>query len=319
MVGTLYRVPTQIYLKEVKFIMSQEFDDLKDKLRLSRIINIILIVTIFALGGYSVYDHNANMTEQDELKISNADLKETVSTIAFQKDEEYKDIAEDNVRLSTDIAILSYMNTVLSEENESLCKSNDDYYNDLYTLYLRSELYDKYEYAIVNKEGVRTDISYDQLILLEDLCENTLVDDPDLYLAWIMVESGGVEKARNSESTASGYGQFLNSTSKWVYNNLCDFDTPWSANAAYDGNTNITMMVAYVNYLYESTDGNLLEAIDKYRGLHSDAYIAKIDSYLATKGKSVNSIAIELSNSFDIEFDDSYEEDEINILLASNK
>ena len=108
-----------------------------------------------------------------------------------------------------------------------------------------------------------------------------------------MTESKGYEEAKNSTSSASGYGQFLTSTSKFVFENLCDFDDrKWSSKVALDGDTNMEMMVAYVEYLYEKKDGDLYAAIDSYRGAHSEAYIAKINSYLATKGKSLDSISL---------------------------
>ena len=76
------------------------------------------------------------------------------------------------------------------------------------------ELFDKYEYAIIDKYENRTDITYEQILTLEDLVKEYPINDTDLILSIIMTESRGIETAQNSESTAKGYGQLLNSTAK---------------------------------------------------------------------------------------------------------
>ena len=281
--------------------MTSKRKNLLNKLRLSMIVNFTLTVLVFILLGLYVGEHNFNVRVQDELSTENSELLSQVNSIATQKDEYYRNVKDDNMTLSTNGACLCYITNALSEQNEQLFNQFERVSKDLDILMKRSELFDKYEYAIIREEdGSRTDITYDQLLLLEDLCNNSVINDPDLFLAWIMTESKGYEEAKNSKSSASGYGQFLTSTSKFVFENLCDFDDQkWSSKVALDGDTNMEMMVAYVEYLYEKKDGDLYAAIDSYRGAHSEAYIAKINSYLATKGKSLDSISKELEKGID--------------------
>ena len=56
------------------------------------------------------------------------------------------------------------------------------------------------------------------------------------------------------------------------------------------------MMVKYVEYLYDKYDGDIDKVIDSYRGSHSDAYVETINSYLSTKGKSIDSISADLKS-----------------------
>jgi hypothetical protein len=192
--------------------------------------------------------------------------------------------------LSQTIISLQSISNDLDEQNKSLATSNEEYYNELVELRNRAELYDKYEYALINSTGDRTDITYDQLRNLSDLLEDYKVNDQDLILSWIMVESGGNEKIKNSSSSAKGYGQFLDSTSKYVYTNLLGYDD-WDSSVALDGNINIQMMVAYINYLYDYSGNNLYATINNYRGCYDESYISKLNMYLANNDKSIDIIA----------------------------
>ena len=273
--------------------MTNRKAELMNKLRLSMIINFTLTVMFMVLLGLYISDHNSNLRIQSDLENENEYLVNKVASIGQEKDEYYRGVRDDNIYLSTHGAILCYMVDILSEQNRLLSEVSQEQREELEKLNSRVELFDKYEYAILNELGDRTDITYDQIVYLEDLCENEIVDDPDLFLAWIMTESKGVEKATNANSTAKGYGQFLNSTSKWVYEDLYG-EGKWKESVALDGNTNLNMMVYYVNYLYAKQDCNLYKAIDSYRGAHSEAYVAKINSYLSKTGKSLDSISSDL-------------------------
>ena len=105
-----------------------------------------------------------------------------------------------------------------------------------------------------------------------------------------MTESNGVETAKNETSTAKGYGQFLDGTSRFVYTSLLN-KSGWNSSVALDGNTNIEMMVAYIDYLYEKNNGDLYQIMKDYRGKQDiSGYVSKIDSYLAKANKSVKDI-----------------------------
>lgn len=182
---------------------------------------------------------------------------------------------------------LTTISKTLDSQNKELVKSNQEYYEENSMLKERKELYDKYEYAIVYG-GERTDITYDQLKTVESLCEDKNMDDPDMILATAMVESSGKSNARSSESTAKGYGQLLDGTSKFVYTKLLG-QKGWSPAVSLDPEKNLEMMVAFYDYLY-SKHGSLPRAVTHYRGLNDTGYVNKINSFLASKDKSINSI-----------------------------
>lgn len=273
--------------------------NLQDKFRLSIIINCVLLCTVFLLMIIFVLDHNKNIDQTDYLTNEMMAWKETAFLISDQKDQYYAEIKEDNVRLSEDVAILTTACELLSNQSQSLYSTSEKYYNELTKLEERKELYDKYEYAIINDSGKRTDITYDQIIMLEKLVANTYVNDPNLYLSWIMTESKGIESAKNKNSSAKGYGQFLDSTSQFVWTKLMKNDKDeWSSSISLDGNTNIEMMVTYVNYLFEKNNGNLYTTIDNYRGLHKDSYVQKINKYLVESGTTLEEVSSKLKDQY---------------------
>ena len=188
------------------------------------------------------------------------------------------------------IAGLSETVEELDQQNISLVKSNDEYFNLIQQYEEREELFDKYEYAIQRTNGTRTDITYDQLKTLELLAEEKDVDT-DLVLSITMVESSGIEDAVSTESTARGYGQILAGTGKMVYEKLMK-EGKYNHDYALNGNTNLRMMVYYLRYL-EDNNITMYATIKGYRGEGGsilDDYIVKINNYLKYSGKSVSTL-----------------------------
>lgn len=252
---------------------------LRSSLIVSRIFATMMTIGMCALGFIYINEHNNSILNFNDLQAKYDKLQE-----------EYNILADHYDSFNNTINELISISDELDKENQSLAQTNDSYYEELTELRSRAELYDKYSYAIVD-HGNRTDITYDQLRTLEDLVNDSSINDEDLFLSWIMTESGGVENATNTVSTAKGYGQFLNGTSKFVYTNLLGNEW-WNSNVAFDGESNIRMMVAYVDYLYDQTGGDLYQVIKAYRGKDDiGSYVAKMNSYLALKDKSVQMIA----------------------------
>ena len=178
---------------------------------------------------------------------------------------------------------------VLDEQNKSLVASNEEYYSKLEEVTEKLELYEKYDYALFFG-GKRNDITYDQLVTLEECIDESSIPDPDLILSWVMVESHGFTGANNPTSSAKGYGQFLDGTSKFVYTKLLG-EQGWTPSVAYDGETNIRMMVAYTDYLYDYYGGPY-GMLKGYTGSSNpeflSSYTSKLNSYLNHAGKSFN-------------------------------
>lgn len=260
--------------------LSNERDTLSLKLTISRIFGTTMTIAFCLLGLAFMRDHNKLVTDSSLLRMDYESLKT-----------DYDIMSEHYDGFNNTINELVNISNTLDEQNQSLAQSNQQYYEELQQYKNRAELYDKYDYALIDEAGNRTDITYDQLQSLQTLVQNSSINDEDLILSWIMTESGGKENAQNSSSTAKGYGQFLNGTSKFVYTDLMG-ESGWHPGVALDGSTNMEMMVNYVDYLYKQNNGDLYATIRSYRGKNDiSGYVAKIDSYLANKGKSVAQIA----------------------------
>lgn len=186
------------------------------------------------------------------------------------------------------ISLLNVANEV-DTQNELLKNDSKSLQEELAKFQQREELYNKYEYYMTYG-GERTDFTYEELASLEEFLKDEKVNDADLYLSWILVETGGRADAKNPISTARGYGQFLNSTSEFVYTDLLGYEN-WTKEVAFNGTTSLEMMVALVNYLYDINGENLQRTINSYRGLYDAPYIAKIESHLSNRGKSIQSIS----------------------------
>ena len=106
----------------------------------------------------------------------------------------------------------------------------------------------------------------------------------------------GKATAQNASSTAKGYGQFLNSTSRFVYTQLMG-EKKWSPSVALDGDIGLEMICEYINYLYEKSGKDLTRTITAYRGLYDPGYVAKINSYLKKSGTSISELNSEFKKS----------------------
>ena len=162
---------------------------------------------------------------------------------------------------------------------------------------IRLQKYEHYDYALFDTVGKRNDITYEDIIYLEDLVKDEPVNDVDLYLSWIMIESEGYTKCTDEVSTAKGLSQFLDSTSELVYSSL-DFTDEWYPNIVYDKEVCLAMMVKYVNDLYKLHNGDLYKTIDSYRGLHDEPYLKLFNRYLAVNKKSIDTIASTLNDRY---------------------
>ena len=220
-------------------------------------------------------------------------------TVAFVKEKQIsknKDYAVNKLQsfaeLNTKLRDISIQ---LQDENDKLLDSNKKKDKELKVFRERKELYDKYEYALVS-DGKRTDITYDQIKSLQQLLKDKKVNDTDLFLSWIMTESGGKEKCTSSYSTAKGYGQILDGTSKFVYKKVMKKKSGWDNSIALNGKKNMELMSHYVDYLYLNNGKNLMKTIKRYRGKNDvSGYVGRMNEYLKGTGKTVSTISSTIS------------------------
>lgn len=197
----------------------------------------------------------------------------------------------DAVLILSDVSEIAYQ---LDKQNRSLNDDLNDALEKIKQYESREELFDSYEWALFRKDGSRTDISYNDIVTLEELVdEKDLSDDTvDLVLAMAMTESNGNANARNISSSAVGLGQFLSGTGRFVYTSLMGNDVYNHQETASDSETNLEMMVYYLEYLDVKNNHNIERVISCYRGIESPSYKYKINSYLAKNDLSLATIDI---------------------------
>lgn len=197
----------------------------------------------------------------------------------------------DAVLILSDVSQIAYQ---LDQQNRTLNDDLNDALEKIKQYESREKLFDSYEWALFREDGSRTDISYNDIITLEELVdEKDLSDDTvDLVLAMAMTESNGNANARNVSSSAVGLGQFLSGTGRFVYTSLMGNDVYNHQETASNSETNLEMMVYYLEYLDVKNNHNIERVISCYRGIESPSYKYKINSYLAKNDLSLATIDI---------------------------
>ena len=197
----------------------------------------------------------------------------------------------DAVLILSDVSQIAYQ---LDQQNRTLNDDLNDALEKIKQYESREELFDSYEWALFRKDGSRTDISYNDIVTLEELVDEKDLSDNtvDLVLAMAMTESNGNANARNISSSAVGLGQFLSGTGRFVYTSLMGNDVYNHQETASDSETNLEMMVYYLEYLDVKNNHNIERVISCYRGIESPSYKYKINSYLAKNDLSLATIDI---------------------------
>lgn len=229
---------------------------------------IVMVIAFLLLNTVELSKQNKALTD----KVNN--LESTKSVINEQLCDAYETIND--------------LNEIIEKQDDqiiNLSTVNKSMVDELNQLRTRSELYNKYEYAIIDEVGVRTELTYEEIELGETLMLAKGYD-PHLMMGSIMVESHGNPNAVNSSSGATGYGQFLNSTAKWVWEDLLGRKNYYS-DIRKDGESNITMMAEYYDYLYKSV-GTTFSVVKCYSGNSTDSgaasYLKKINKHTSRVG-----------------------------------
>jgi hypothetical protein len=106
----------------------------------------------------------------------------------------------------------------------------------------------------------------------------------------IMVESNANPDVVNTRSGATGYGQFLNGTAKFVWEDLMG-NSGYYPDLRKNGEANIQMMAYYYDYLY-GRKGSIFKVIKEYSGNSTDEgtqqYINRINKYTSKVGVYIN-------------------------------
>lgn len=270
---------TEIKNWEGKYrVLKREFKKIKPILSINRIIKYLFVTftVILLIWCSKLYMQNKILLEEnaqlyaDNLECANQ-LNMYIDTSLY-----FADMA-----IAMDDTNANLKNVISMQEEELMAYKQ------------REELYDSYEWALYDKSGKRTDITYGQIQSLSDYClgKGYSNDMVDLVLAIAMKESTGHEKAQNA-SGATGYCQLLNSTARFVYTELEGHET-YTHDDALDGEKNLKMCADYLDYLYRYHGRDNIKMIDSYRGAHIQSYINVINSYLKNNDLDIYNIEIE--------------------------
>ena len=171
--------------------------------------------------------------------------------------------------------------------------------NEIDQLRNAHQLIKEYEYILMHGNR-RTDITFSQLQHGIDVMESQGLN-PHLMFGLYKLESSGVERATNSRSTARGYGQFLESTGRWVYENhqfLGNGEGTYNHNKAFCGYTNMEMTASYLSWLMRRANGDVRQALINYNGGElGNRYYTIIDNHLRSgPGITLSQIQREYQN-----------------------
>lgn len=150
------------------------------------------------------------------------------------------------------------------------------------------ELLNKYSFALYTSSGQRNDITPDILRLAEQMCQEQDINC-NLWLSLVMTESEGKANAKNRSSTATGLGQLLAGTGKYVYEDIMgNGKGTYNHSMAYDPVLNTRMSITLLGYLKRHR-GSMYGAIQEYRGKKDiSGYTSVMNRWLSRSGMSVN-------------------------------
>jgi hypothetical protein len=253
----------------------------------------LAIISIVSLTGFTVLALN-----YDKMRYDRNSYEETI----YDYENKIMCIANHYNNLYNDFISLSYTTADIDKNNKDIISAAEKQNEEYKELKHRAELYDKYNYAIINQmdKGLadsdrRTDITYDQIDSLERAASrNGLSEDAvALVLAISMNESRGTEVCTSPESTAAGYCGILDTTGEFIYENIMgNAKGSYDHSLAYNGYLNLEMSLMLIDYLNSFYDGDITRIIKGYRGLYDPTYINNIENNLSLGGKSLYSLEI---------------------------
>lgn len=272
-----------------------------DKIRISVIFNIVLLVNIFVLVFTYMIKVNENYHYKERIQELENQLATEVSALKDQYESTIKYQKEDIDTLKNNYIELQQLSLSVNETNKELLQDNDELedmnlklMDENKDLADRVSMYEEYNIFMFREtyKSPRTDCSYELLKYFEEQIKDKDVNYLPFYCSWIMIESTWNNHDLNSRSYANGLPQFLPNTGKFVYEQLLNhgFGT-YEHNMVTDPYTSIPMMVSYVHYLLEIYNGDLHKTIDSYRGLHDEPYLKRFNQYLAYFDTNIDEVA----------------------------
>jgi hypothetical protein len=253
--------------------MRKRIESLEAAVLKTRIINLVLliglgVVAFFAVGSFTT------------VKVQSAMITSLNSTIDT-KDQEYKDLEGELEASNTTISEmtdnmkkLAFTAVNINSELNTLKTDYNDKVKKLEQLEEREELFDQYEYVLFDDYGNRTDVTYQRIKNVQEYADEQGLSDDAVKLIFALVdtESEGDAKVKNSDSTATGLGQLLIDTARYVYEEeMGNGAGTYTHNMALDPDTNLQMVTSYIGYLAKQYK-DPTQVLYAYRGTSEDYY-----------------------------------------------
>lgn len=228
--------------------------------------------------GLAIVLFLATKTIYDSAEAKNKELYDNMQNSIIQLSDKVNS-------LTTDIESLRTENAQLTQEIENMTISLEEIKGKLAEVSVepndvpttgdptqtvdRDQLAEKYKFVMYDWKGDPTDVT----IELVEYGYKLMVEkglNPDLLFAIIDVESSGNAKDVNSSSSASGLGQFMPGTGKYIYEDVLKLGTYDHKVTPFDPKVNVLMIVTYLDILSDKKDGNVKEMMRSYCGAGSN-------------------------------------------------
>lgn len=258
--------------------------------------NMVLMCIIYFLATFGFGFFVSNTIASDKLATTTSQL----TLVIDDKDAEIN-------QLKTKVAELEEQNSELKKENNNLKYSVKELTNKAQTRmkYIneqnvaldefrkRSELFNSYEIAIMNTYNKRTDMTYDELEYLDNLCKEKGIPTM-MIVSMIKLESNFDPNLKSNESSAKGYMQVIKGTGKFTYENLMGNEKgSYDHSLADDPKTNLKLGVTYIDYLFDRSNGDVVEVIKRYSGWYSPYGIGQKYFDILSKHMSFSGYSLE--------------------------
>ena len=232
-----------------------------DKIKIRILSSILILMTV--LAGLTVA-FNLNLVGRSlkvqMVKYVNDHLDEQLKNERGKLIESMKELDETDVsyELATNkdrkIKIMKDIDSKIQELNKII---NEDKLAE-------SRIREEYDYALNSK--YKYSLSFKDIAYLIDVCEKYKFIDPHFILSVFELESNFNKNAKSKHSTASGLGQFTDSTAKIFYEKFLKKGVYTSHELALDPKINIEFTVSYFNYLLKTNNRDYRKALVLYNG-----------------------------------------------------
>ena len=129
-----------------------------------------------------------------------------------------------------------------------------------------SNKYARYDIIIAKAKSYGRDVSYMTYDFLDDVFEKSREYNvnPYVVLGIVAGESNFYASAKNKKSSATGLGQMVKGTGKYIHTNILGYDTPYNHENLKDPLVSIEYMLGYFKYLKKH--GSYDKAMGEYCG-----------------------------------------------------